>query len=80
MAIKRWNGTTNSWEAFGSPQVNIAALGITAESIGAVSKTNGSMTSSSTSLTAVRNMTVSTSAPTSGQGSDGDVWLQYVQD
>lgn len=78
MAVKRYNTSTGLWESFGSPQLNPGSLGITPEAIGAVSRTNGSMTTASTSTTGVRNMTISTSAPTSGQGSDGDVWMQYV--
>ena len=41
-----------------------------------VSRTNGSVTTASTSATVVRNITVSTSDPSAG--SDGDVWLKYV--
>lgn len=78
MAVKRWNSTTAQWEAFGSPQLNPASLGITPAAIGAVSTTNGAVVTASTSQTVVRNITVSTSAPTSGQGSDGDIWVQYV--
>lgn len=78
MAVKRYNSTTAQWEAFGSPQLNPASLGITPAAIGAVNVVNGAVTTASTSLNVVRNMTVSTSAPTSGQGSDGDIWVQYV--
>lgn len=41
-----------------------------------VNKTNGTVTTASTSSGVVRNIYVSTSAPTGG--SDGDVWLKYV--
>jgi hypothetical protein len=41
-----------------------------------VNRVNGSMTTASTSLTVVRNITLSTSAPTGGM--DGDVWLVYI--
>lgn len=78
MAVRRFNSTTGQWEQFGSPQLNPASLGITPASIGAVAVNNGAMTSASTSVTGVRNTTVSTSAPTSGQGSDGDIWVQYI--
>ena len=78
MAVKRYNSSTAQWEAFGSPQLNPASLGISPAAIGAVNVTNGAVTTASTSLNVVRNMTVSTSAPTSGQGSDGDIWVQYV--
>jgi hypothetical protein len=78
MAVKRWNATTAQWESFGSPQLNPASLGITPTAIGAVNVVNGAVTTASTSQTVVRNITVSTSAPTSGQGSDGDIWVQYV--
>jgi len=78
MAVRRFNSTTGQWEQFGSPQLNPASLGITPASIGAVALNNGSVTTASTSSNVVRNMTVSTSAPTSGQGSDGDIWVQYI--
>lgn len=78
MAVRRFNSSTGLWEQFGSPQLNPASLGITPASIGAVSVTNGSVTTASTSSTVVRNITVSTSAPTSGQGIDGDIWVQYL--
>lgn len=76
MAIKRWNNSTSQWEAFGSPQLNPAALGITPAAIGAVNVVNGQVTTASTSSNVVRNITVSTNAPTGG--SDGDIWVQYV--
>lgn len=41
-----------------------------------VSKTNGTVTTAATDQTVVRNITLSTSAPSGG--SDGDVWLQYT--
>ena len=41
-----------------------------------VSQTNGTVTTASTSSGVVRNIYVSTSAPTGGN--DGDVWLKYV--
>lgn len=41
-----------------------------------VNKTNGTVATASTSSGVVRNIYVSTSAPTGG--SDGDVWLRYV--
>jgi hypothetical protein len=43
---------------------------------GLVSKTNGTVTTASTSSTVVRNITLSTSDPTGGM--DGDVWLKYT--
>lgn len=43
---------------------------------GVVSQTNGTVTTASTSLGVVRNIFVSSSAPTGGN--DGDVWIQYV--
>jgi len=76
MAIKRWNTTTSQWEAFGSPQLNPASLGITPAAIGAVNVVNGQVTTASTSSNVVRNITVSTNSPTGG--SDGDIWVQYV--
>jgi hypothetical protein len=76
MAIKRWNNTTSQWEAFGSPQLNPASLGITPSAIGAVNVVNGQVTTASTSSNVVRNITVSTNAPTGGN--DGDIWVQYV--
>lgn len=76
MAVKRWNSTTSQWEAFGSPQLNPASLGITPAAIGAVNVVNGQVTTASTSSNVVRNITVSTNSPTGG--SDGDIWVQYV--
>jgi hypothetical protein len=43
---------------------------------GVVSQTNGTVTTASTSSGVVRNIFVSTSAPTGG--ADGDIWVQYV--
>jgi hypothetical protein len=40
-----------------------------------VDETNGAVTTAATNLTVVRNITLSTSAPTGG--ADGDVWLVY---
>lgn len=42
-----------------------------------INKSNGTVTAASTSAGVVRNMHTSTSAPTSGDGADGDVWLRY---
>lgn len=42
---------------------------------GKVDETNGAVTTASTSLNVVRNITLSTSAPSGG--ADGDVWLVY---
>jgi hypothetical protein len=41
-----------------------------------VSTTNGVVTTASTSETVVRNITLSTSAPSGGM--DGDIWLEYT--
>jgi hypothetical protein len=78
MAVKRWNSSTAQWESFGSPQLNPASLGITPTAIGAVANNNGTVVNASPSLGVVRNIHTSTGAPTSGQGSDGDIWVQYV--
>lgn len=78
MAVRRFNTTAGTWEQFGSPQLNPASLGITPTSIGAVAVNNGSVSTANVGQTAVRNITVSTSAPTSGQGNDGEIWVQYV--
>jgi ribosomal protein S8E len=43
---------------------------------GVVSQTNGTVTTASTSSGVVRNIFVSTSAPTGG--ADGDIWVQYI--
>jgi hypothetical protein len=43
---------------------------------GKVDETNGAVTTASTSLTVVRNITLSTGDPTGG--ADGDVWLKYT--
>jgi hypothetical protein len=42
-----------------------------------VDETNGAVTTASTSLSVVRNITLSTAVPTT-EGSDGDVWLVYT--
>jgi len=42
-----------------------------------VAQANGTVTSASTSLGVVRNVWVGTASPTSGQGSDGDLWVVY---
>jgi hypothetical protein len=57
------NGTTATWVA-----------PVTAY----VAQSNGTVSAASTSSGVVRNVWTSTSAPTSGQGADGDVWLVYV--
>lgn len=41
-------------------------------------KANASVSAASVSQTVVRNITISTSDPTSGQGAEGDVWLKTV--
>jgi hypothetical protein len=48
-------------------ETNLAAL---------VSKTNGTVTTASTSSTVVRNITLSTGDPSGG--ADGDVWMKYT--
>ena len=57
------NGTTATWAA---PVTSYVA------------QSNGTVSAASTSSGVVRNVWTSTSAPTSGQGADGDVWLVYV--
>lgn len=42
-----------------------------------VNKTNGAVTTASTSSAVVRNIHTSTSTPASGDGMNGDVWLKY---
>jgi hypothetical protein len=76
MGLKRFNSTTLDWEAFGSPQLNPGNLGITTTSINAVDKTNGFVTTASTSSGVVRNIFVSTNDPSGG--SDGDIWVKYI--
>ena len=61
------DGDTLSWNASNSRWENIGAV---------VSQTNGTVTTAATDQTVVRNITLSTSAPSGG--SDGDVWLQYT--
>jgi len=43
-----------------------------------VASSNGSVSAASTSSGVVRNVWTSTSAPSSGNGADGDIWLVYV--
>ena len=57
------NGTTATW-----------ATPVTSY----VAQSNGTVSAASTTSGVVRNVWTSTSAPTSGQGADGDVWLVYV--
>jgi hypothetical protein len=57
------NGTTATWAA---PTTSFVA------------QSNGTVSAASTSSGVVRNVWTSTSAPTSGQGADGDVWLVYA--
>lgn len=59
------NGTTASWQ---TPTTYLATSNAT---VSAASTTTASSN-------VVRNMWVSTSTPTSGQGNEGDVWLVYV--
>jgi hypothetical protein len=49
---------------------------ITQSISGVVSQTNGTVTTASTGSGVVRNIFVSTSAPTGG--ADGDIWVQYI--
>lgn len=53
-----------------------ATYAATAHTHAYVEKTNGTVTTASTSSTVVRNITVSTSTPSGG--ADGDVWLRYT--
>ena len=76
MAIRKWNSSLGTWDAFGTPQLDVTALGITPASIGEVNVVNGQVTTASTSLNVVRNITLSASGPTGGN--DGDVWFQYI--
>lgn len=93
MGLRRWNQLTNTWESFGTAQVNPSTIGaapalhatqhslggldpVTASAIGAVSQTNGTVSTAGINAGVVRNIYVSTSTPTGGQ--DGDVWLKYV--
>ena len=55
------NGSSLSWQ---TPTTYLATA-------------NASVTAASTSLGVVRNTWVSNTAPTSGQGSDGDIWIVY---
>ena len=75
MAIRKWNAAAGTWDAFGSPQINVTSLGINTTSIGAISVVNGQVTTANSGLNVVRNITTSTSAPSGGN--DGDVWFQY---
>jgi len=76
MGLKRYNSGNSEWEAFGTPQLNPASLGITTTAINAVDKTNGFVTTASTSSGVVRNIFVSTNDPSGGV--DGDIWVKYI--
>ena len=61
--------------------VNLSAITIPSSQVSdltsnVVSRTNGTVSTASTGSTVVRNITLSTSAPSGG--SDGDVWLVYT--
>jgi hypothetical protein len=63
----------------GSDAITVAqsqVTNLTTDLSGKVEKVNGTVTTASTSSTVVRNITLSTSAPSGGM--DGDVWLRYV--
>lgn len=76
MGLKRYNSGNAEWEAFGTPQLNPASLGITTTAINAVDRTNGFVTTASTSSGVVRNIFVSTNDPSGGV--DGDIWVKYI--
>lgn len=70
--VLQWNGS-----AWVNSDVTIAEVtGLQTALDGKVDEVNGAVTTASTSLTVVRNITLSTSAPSGGM--DGDVWLQYT--
>lgn len=87
--IKIGDGTT-AWNSlsYGGIQGPTGPTGATGETgptgptgpqgstTGLVSQTNGTVTTADTTLTVVRNITLSTSEPTGG--SNGDVWLKYT--
>lgn len=53
-------------------------LDVDLNALGKVDQTNGTVTTADEASTVVRNITLSTAVPTSGDGSDGDVWLVYT--
>jgi hypothetical protein len=68
MGLRRWNKEESQWESFGTPQLD-------ATTIGALPVASASVVLAPTNSNVIRNITVSTSAPSGG--SDGDVWLKY---
>lgn len=52
--------------------------GIQSQLDGKVDESDGSVTQATAGSAVVRNITLSTAEPTSGDGSDGDVWLVYT--
>jgi len=52
--------------------------GIQSQLDGKVDETNGAVTTAATGSAVVRNIHLSTSTPSSGDGIDGDVWLVYT--
>ena len=71
-----FNATANTFTSVSARLANIET-GIVADvHTQYVNKTNGAVTTASTSSAVVRNIHVSTSTPTGG--SDGDVWLKYT--
>lgn len=70
--VLQWNGT-----AWVNSDVTVAEVtGLQTALDGKVDEVNGAVTTASTTLTVVRNITLSTSSPSGGM--DGDVWLQYT--
>jgi hypothetical protein len=67
-------GTNGAWLSSNGSAPVWATSGLVRQTNGTVSTAD---TTTPTSSGVVRNIFVSTSAPTSGQGADGDIWIQY---
>ena len=61
---------------YGNGSSTWTALAYAADVSTRVEKVNGTVTTAATGSTVVRNITLSTAAPSGG--ADGDVWLRYV--
>jgi hypothetical protein len=93
MGLRRWNANANTWESFGTAQVNPSSIGA-ASALHAVNHALGGLdpiTPISMGAVGVTNGSVTTASTSSGVvrnvftststpsgGIDGDVWLKYV--
>jgi hypothetical protein len=92
MGLRRWNRAENSWESFGTPQLNPSSIGAAAllhatqYGIGGSDAVTPGLIGAISAISGVvtsapTNSTVvrniTVSTSTPSGGSDGDVWLKY---